>query len=970
MTDMKRTILTIVIAAVSTAAFAQTEIPEGDLWFFSGQSNMELPISRCMDVVAPYVADYTCEDIHYLKVPLSYNFDWPQKAVPAGRWETLSTPATAQGWGALCYFVARGLHEADGRQVTVINSSVGGSPIEAWLPAEELPGWAQDQLRQCRDPKWMESTLYHNAHLYVDWQNEHDALPENTASQWVKLDDMFSDWGLEDGHAVYGSHYLRNEFKLKASQCRGDAILHLGAMRDADSTFVNGHYVGNTTYMYPPRNYRVPAEYLHPGINVVDIHLYAAESGAAFVPDKEYSLEPSSGRAVRLTEGWQYRRGKRMHRRDNQVFLQYMASGLYNAMVAPYAEAGIGSRLKGVVWYQGESNAGRPDDYGELLKKMITSWRKAFNRPDLPFYIVELAAFEHSERETAQTSGWVKVQDLQRQVAEEMDNVYVICNRDLGEWNDIHPQDKKTLGERAVQVILESEARPEMAVPVTSCDNPLTYSDIPDIDVVRKGDDYYMVSTTMFYHPMVPIMHSRDLVHWEIVSYVCDDICEGNPDAEEIYSFKGSRSAYGKGQWATSLRYHDGWWYALFITNETGKTYVYRTDDINRSGWERVGTYDSFFHDASLFFEDGRVWAIFGNTQLYIAELESDLSGVKVEPKLLIDTPREGLMLGAEGTRFYHIGDWYYLLEIDWPMGGVRTERCWRSRSLEGPWESRVICSGTIGGRGDGIAQGCLIDTPSGDWYAMLFQDHGAVGRIPTLQKVEWVDGWPLINGDTRPADHIDVNLAPSGSNRVWASDDFGCETLDLVWQWNHKPLDGCWSLTERPGWLTLTTGQIATGLSDARNTLTQRTVGPTCESSVRLDASGLLEGDFAGISAFQSNRASIGVVRRADGFYIELLEERPLRRDETGFPGNASSVIFSSRTDSAGDVLLKIRYDFNRDTATFSFSEDGSSWTDIDYQLHMRFTLDYFTGYRTALFCYPTVQTGGKACFDWFVQK
>ena len=207
--------------------------------------------------------------------------------------------------------------------------------------------------------------------------------------------------------------------------------------------------------MYPPRNYSVPAEYLHKGRNVVEIHLYAADNGAGFVPDKEYSLEPGKGRKVALTGGWLYKQGREMPRRGQFVFLQYRPSGLYNAMIAPID----GSDIEGVVWYQGESNAGNAAGYAELLKKLITSWRAHFGKPDLPFYIVELAAYEHSELQTAETSGWVRLQDAQRQVCAEMEAVYLVPNRDLGEWNDIHPQDKKTLGQRLVAKIIETQTR-------------------------------------------------------------------------------------------------------------------------------------------------------------------------------------------------------------------------------------------------------------------------------------------------------------------------------------------------------------------------------------------------------------------------------------------------------------------------------------------------------------------------------
>ena len=452
---------------ICCSAYAQ----EGEYYLCSGQSNMELPVIRCMDVVAADVAEYTNPQMHYMKVPIAFNFDWPQKSLPECEWEVLDDPQKGLSWGAVCYFTAKYLNEATGKDIYMLNSSVGGSPIEAWMPAEELPAYAQQELLECRDRQWMEKTLYHNAHLYTDWQEKHNALPGNAAAKWEAIDMFDPAWALEDGEIFFGSHILKNTFKLSAKQCKGDAILHLGAMRDADSTFVNGHYVGNITYMYPPRNYKVPAEYLKKGENVVEIHLYAAENPAGFVPDKQYSLETVKG-TVSLGEGWQHKAGRRMPRRDAQVFLQYKASGLYNSMLAPLSSClevtsgresdirdnkGTGLRLKGVIWYQGESNAGRADNYCDLLKTMITAWRAHFQNPDLPFYIIELAAFEHSELETAETSGWVRIQDAQRQVTEEMHNVYVVHNRDLGEWNDIHPQDKKTLGKRVADVILQAE---------------------------------------------------------------------------------------------------------------------------------------------------------------------------------------------------------------------------------------------------------------------------------------------------------------------------------------------------------------------------------------------------------------------------------------------------------------------------------------------------------------------------------
>lgn len=518
---------------------------------------------------------------------------------------------------------------------------------------------------------------------------------------------------------------------------------------------------------------------------------------------------------------------------------------------------------------------------------------------------------------------------------------------------------------------------------VTECINPLTYTDVPDPDLIRVGDDYYMISTTMYFCPGAPIMHSKDLVHWEIVSYVYDYLND-----DDVYNLRNGRNAYGRGQWAASLRYVDGTYYALFIANDQGKTYVYKTKDINSSFWER-SVIDRPFHDASMLFEDGRLFVVWGNGDIRIIELEPDGSAIKAgaEEKIIIESPRQGYNLRAEGAHIYHIGDYYYILVIDWPSGGVRTETCWRSKDLYGPYESKVILSGPFDGRGDGVAQGGIIQTQHGDWYAVMFQDHGAVGRIPTLQPVTWVDDWPILGDDTKPVKQFTVNLPESGENRTWASDEFNYkkEELDLVWQWNHKPDNSAWSVTERKGWLRLKTSHIATGVMDARNTLTQRTVGPRCYSEVLLDAAGMKPGDRAGIIAFQSNYCTIGVEVAEDGSkslvamtHRNIGRRRPPQQAQAAQEQPNPDTEFLRMPLTQDKVWLKLRYVFTPqaddtvrpDQAFMSWSLDGKNWTEVDAVLQMSFSLDYFTGYRTGLYNYATTATGGYADFDYFRQE
>jgi len=428
------------------------DILVGDVFLCSGQSNMELPVERCLDAVAEEIRDYSNPCIRYLGVPMAYDFDGPREDIPDCSWQVLDSERTGLSWSAVCYFTARYLQEETGVPVGMVNVSVGGSPIEAWLREDVLEDYALEELYPLRQPGALDSINHFNTTLYTDWQNAHNALPANTKAKWKKVDVFSRSWAKDaNGENIYGSHLLRRSFTLPTGWT-GPSVLHLGAMIDADSTFVNGHYVGNTTYMYPPRNYPVPEELLHEGVNTVEVHLYACGGNpAGFVPDKQYSLETPGGKVI-LLDGWEHKEGRRMPPRPTQVFLQYKPAGLYNAMEAPLKDFAF----SGFIWYQGESNCGNAAHYGTLLETLVKTRREELSTPELPFYIIELAAFEHSEL-TDNDWGWNRVQKEQRRTAEKVPGVYLVPNADLGEWNDIHPQDKATVGHRTTNIILASK---------------------------------------------------------------------------------------------------------------------------------------------------------------------------------------------------------------------------------------------------------------------------------------------------------------------------------------------------------------------------------------------------------------------------------------------------------------------------------------------------------------------------------
>jgi len=261
-----------------------------------------------------------------------------------------------------------------------------------------------------------------------------------------------------------------------------------------------------------------------------------------------------------------------------------------------------------------------------------------------------------------------------------------------------------------------------------------------------------------------------------------------------------------------------------------------------------------------------------------------------------------------------------------------------------------------LGYHNKGVAQGAIFDTPDGQWFSMLFQDHDAVGRIPCILPVKWEDNWPVFGIDGKVPESFESPFEESDKYDIVISDDFNHNEnkLALNWQWNHNPINSAWSFTERQGYLRLTTAQMATNILDARNTLTQRTVGPKCEAVTHLCTDGMKIGDFAGFVALQSNYGTVGIEVTEDGNFIAMKNKTG---DVEKHPYNGK------------DVYLKVFFDFDdsRDIAEFYYSENGKDWTKIGDDLKMLYTLDHFMGYRIGLYNYATKELGGYADFEYF---
>ena len=512
--------------------------------------------------------------------------------------------------------------------------------------------------------------------------------------------------------------------------------------------------------------------------------------------------------------------------------------------------------------------------------------------------------------------------------------------------------------------------------------NPVIFADVPDIDIIRVDDAFYMVSTTMHLSPGCPVMRSYDLVNWEIVNYVFDTL----EDMDNL-ALRNGENNYGKGQWATTLRYNDGVYYAGFTSFSTGRTYIYHTDDIENGKWDRF-VYDECFHDMSLLFDDdGKVYLVYGGGQIWCVELEKDLSAVKpgTKRKLIDDA---GLVKGclAEGSHVYKMNGYYYIFIITWPPHRRRTQLCYRSETLDGEWEMKVIIDDNIGFRNDGVAQGGIVDDKDGNWYCFVFQDHGAVGRAPVLSTMTWEDGWPVVGVDGKVPRTAKIPVAGHEKKGIVTSDefinsqivrpyhnfadtpeeagenDYNGSNLALEWQWNHNPDNRLWSLTEREGYLRLRTVNVCDTVADARNTISQRTFGPECGGYIKLDVSEMKDGDTAGLAAFAEKYGYVAVKIEDGKKYIVTVRYNDNDDVEQEFETERVEI-------TENEVYLRVDCDYKNatDKAYFYYSLDGENWTKIGNTLKMNYYGLHFMGYRYAIFNFPTKQSGGYVDVDYF---
>lgn len=511
--------------------------------------------------------------------------------------------------------------------------------------------------------------------------------------------------------------------------------------------------------------------------------------------------------------------------------------------------------------------------------------------------------------------------------------------------------------------------------------NPLFYDEFSDPDLIRVGDDFYLAGTTMHSVPGLVVLHSKDLVNWKFMSY-----CLERFDMGDEFKLDKGKEAYGQGIWAPCIRYHKGNFYVFSNVNGHGLQ-VFISDN-PKGPWKHINMGGRIYDLSVLFDDDGKIYAVYGYNEVHLIEMKPDFSGFVEESEKII-IPAGNAM--GEGHHFYKIDGKYYIISANYsPVGRMQ---CARADCPEGPYETVTISmretlgtqrgylANNVGlgtsvdnqfnsfsysepaGSYQGAAtlhQGGIVDLPNGDWWGFSMQDFRSVGRTTCLSPVTWVDGWPYFGlpgnlGRTprtwfKP--NIKVKVEPCSP--YLRSDNFDNKDLLPIWQWNHEPNDRMWSLSK--GKLILHT-MPAKDFLWAKNTLTQRCIGPVSTATVSLDISKLKNGDIAGLGILNIPYALLGVKREHSNNYLEINAQD--KKEKISIP-------FHEKI-----VYLRATVDLDNDTARLYYSRDGIDYENIGGKFYLPYQTKTFQGARFSLFAYNiNGVNGGSAVFDDFTLK
>ena len=493
--------------------------------------------------------------------------------------------------------------------------------------------------------------------------------------------------------------------------------------------------------------------------------------------------------------------------------------------------------------------------------------------------------------------------------------------------------------------------------------NPVIASDFPDIDLIRVGDTYYLLATTMFIFPGVPVLKSKDLVNWEYCANTVPRI-----DDSECYNLDEC-NRYRHGQWASSLKYHNGKFYLLFNTLDDGG-FMVTTEDPD-GPWEMTHL-PRGFHDPGLFFDDdGKIYVAWGYNEIRITPLDENFAPAGEDRLVYTGDLRRGI----EGAHVYKLNGYYYLYCTYGGRDGFQVAL--RSKNIYGPYEQKIVLQDRRQTMNFGIHQGALVQTQTGEWWTMLFVDQGPFGRMPSLQPIRWEDDWPIGGVDGNAV--LTYRKPDVGKKHpiteLPTSDEFKSNELGMQWGWNHNPEPSKWSLSERPGHLRLHTVNVTSDFKMARNTLTQRLFAPYSSElqtlgTIKMDFTNMKDGDIAGLCVFQDPYAYIAIHKMNGKYRIVMVNNGEEIESVESVETDATTIYFRSNPFFGIGVLAHaagVETPPGTSAASFYYSTDNKTYIKLGNELQMRFSLTIFTGNKFCLFNYATRELGGHVDFDWF---
>ena len=428
------------------------EILIGDVWICSGQSNMVHQLNIHDVTYAKDIAEANYPQIRHFWIPTLTNLQGPKDDLPTGYWKW-ANPEDVRPFSAVAYFFARKIYEKYHVPIGLINASVGGTPIEAWTSEEGLKDFPAliSTIEKNKDTAYVNSlnrnTAPNRSQAQIDLGLTGEKKwfdPSYVPKEWrrINIPGYWEDQGIKELNGVV---WYRKEIDVPASMTGKPARVFLGRIVDADVLYINGKQVGNTTYLYPQRRYNVPADLLKPGKNIFVIRVTNTAGKGGFVPDKPYCLFAGKD-TIDLKGEWLYKVGDVFKPQTGAgsggINAQNQPSALYNAMIAPL----INYSIKGFLWYQGEANTGRAEEYAKLQPAQIIDWRNKWKQGELPFLYVQLPGFMDYNYLPSE-SNWARLRESQLSSLS-VPNTAMVVAIDLGEWNDIHPDNKKDVGER------------------------------------------------------------------------------------------------------------------------------------------------------------------------------------------------------------------------------------------------------------------------------------------------------------------------------------------------------------------------------------------------------------------------------------------------------------------------------------------------------------------------------------------